>query len=261
EVVPGPPVFQVVHGTGETGAALCRSGVDKLSFTGSTATAKQVMAACAETLTPVVLEAGGKDAMIVDTDADLDAAAEACVWGAFTNAGQTCVGIERAYVAAEVYDEVLSKVVARAAALTVGADGTADLGPIITPAQLAVVQRHIEDALDRGAKAVLGGREAVRPPYVHPTILVDVPPDALAAREETFGPTLVVQRVASMAEALRLANDTRYGLGGAVFGKRQAISVARALRSGMATVNDVLSFAGMSSLPWGGLGASGIGRL
>lgn len=261
EVVPGPPVFQVVHGTGETGAALCRSGVDKLSFTGSTATAKQVMAACAETLTPVVLEAGGKDAMIVDTDADLDAAAEACVWGAFTNAGQTCVGIERAYVAAEIYDEFLSKVVARAAALTVGADGTADLGPIITPAQLAVVQRHIEDALDRGAKAVLGGREAVRPPYVHPTILVDVPPDALAAREETFGPTLVVQRVASMAEALRLANDTRYGLGGAVFGKRQAISVARALRSGMATVNDVLSFAGMSSLPWGGLGASGIGRL
>src|SRR5690606_25149355 len=210
---------------------------------------------------PVVLEAGGKDALIVDTDADLDAAAEACVWGAFTNAGQTCVGIERAYVAAEVYDGFLSRVVARASALTVGSDGTSDLGPIITPAQLEVVRRHIQDALDRGASAVLGGAGAVQPPYVHPTVLVDVPPDALAAREETFGPTLVVHKVESMAEALRLANDTGYGLGGAVFGERQAIAVARALRSGMATVNDVLSFAGMSSLPWGGLGDSGLGRL
>jgi acyl-CoA reductase-like NAD-dependent aldehyde dehydrogenase len=261
EAVPERPVLQVVHGTGEVGAALCRAGVDKLSFTGSTATARRVMAACAETLTPVVLETGGKDALIVDSDADLDTAAQACVWGALTNAGQTCVGIERAYVAADVYDAFLSRVVARAGRLRVGADADADLGPITMPAQLDVIRRHIDDALARGGRAVLGGPAAVRPPYVHPTILVDVPPDALAVREETFGPTLVVTPVASMDEALRLANDTPYGLGGAVYGGRRALAVARRLRAGMVSVNDVLGFAGMSSLPWGGVGASGFGRL
>lgn len=256
------PVFQVVHGSGGTGAALCTAGVDKLSFTGSTATAKKVMAACAETLTPVVLEAGGKDAMIVAADADLDAAAQACVWGALTNAGQTCVGIERAYVAAGVYDDFLSRVVERAGRLTVGAGDGADLGPITMPGQLDVIRRHLEDALARGARAVLGGPDAVQPPYVHPTILVDVPPDALAIREETFGPTLAVTRVESMEEALRLANDSPYGLGGAVYGRRAgAIALAHRLRAGMVSVNDVLSFAGMTSLPWGGVGASGFGRL
>jgi acyl-CoA reductase-like NAD-dependent aldehyde dehydrogenase len=261
EVVPEHPVVQVVHGGGGTGAALCRAGVGKLSFTGSTATAKRVMAACAETLTPVVLEAGGNDAIIVDSDADVAAAADACVWGAFTNAGQTCIGIERAYVAAGVYDRFLSRVVERAGRLSVGAGAGADLGPITLPAQLDVIRGHIEDALARGGRAVLGGPGAVQPPYVHPTILVDVPADALAMHEETFGPTLVVTPVESMAEALRLANDSPYGLGGAVYGRRRAMSVARALRAGMASVNDVLAFAGMTSLPWGGVGASGFGRL
>lgn len=261
EVVPEHPVLQVVHGTGEVGAALCTAGVDKLSFTGSTATAKRVMAACAQILTPVVLEAGGKDAMLVDADADLDAAAQACVWGALTNAGQTCIGIERVYVAAGAYDGFLARVRDRAARLTVGADG-ADLGPITMPGQLDVIRRHLDDALARGGRAVLGGPEAVQPPYVHPTILVDVPADALAMREETFGPTLVVTPVESMDEALRLANATPYGLGGAVYGRRRAaVRIARRLRAGMVSVNDVLSFAGMTSLPWGGVGASGFGRL
>src|SRR5690606_5031796 len=157
EVVPEHPVLQVVHGRGETGAALCRSGVDKLSFTGSTATARRILATCAETLTPVVLEAGGKDAMIVDDDADLDEAASACVWGGLTNAGQTCVGIERVYVAGAVYDEFLRRVVTRAQRLRAGPD--ADLGPIRLPGQLEVIRRHIEDALARGARAVVGGPE------------------------------------------------------------------------------------------------------
>lgn len=261
QVVPEQPVLQVVHGGGETGTALCRAGVGKISFTGSTATAKRVMATCAETLTPVVLEGGGKDAMIVDADADLAAAADACVWGAFTNAGQSCVGIERAYVAVQVYDEFLSRVVARAGRLTVGGGADADIGPITLPRQLDVIHRHIEDALARGGRAVLGGPESVRPPYASPTILVDVPPEALAVREETFGPTLVVTPVATMAEALRQANDTPYGLGGAVYGGRRAVALARRLRAGMVSVNDVLSFAGMTSLPWGGVGDSGIGRL
>src|SRR6185312_1053522 len=162
EVVPEHPVLQVVHGLGDVGAALCRSGADKVAFTGSTATGKKVMAACAETLTPVLVECGGKDAMIVDADADLDAAAEACVWGGMTNAGQTCVGIERVYVAAPVYDEFLGKVVERTKKLNVGAGEGADIGPITMPSQVGVIRRHIEDAISRGGRAVLGGAEAVQ---------------------------------------------------------------------------------------------------
>ncbi|NBE80454.1 aldehyde dehydrogenase family protein [Micromonospora rubida] len=260
EVVPEHPVFTVVHGLGDVGAALCRSGVDKLAFTGSTATAKKVMAACAESLTPVLLEAGGKDAMIVDSDADLDAAAEACVWGALTNAGQTCIGIERVYAVEPVFDAFVGKVVERAGRLTVGAEG-ADIGPITMPAQLDVIRRHIDDALARGGQAVLGGADAVRPPYVHPTVLVQVPEDSAAIREETFGPTLTINRVRDAEEALTRANALPYGLGGSVFGRRRAVAIARRLRSGMAAVNSTLTFVGMSTLPFGGVGDSGFGRI
>ncbi|WP_328343493.1 aldehyde dehydrogenase family protein [Micromonospora sp. NBC_00421] len=260
EVVPEQQVFTAVHGLGDVGAALCRSGVDKLAFTGSTATARKVMAACAESLTPVLLEAGGKDAMIVAADADLDAAAEACVWGALTNAGQTCIGIERVYAVASVHDEFVGKVVARAERLTVGADG-ADLGPITMPSQLDVIRRHIEDAIAAGGRAVLGGPAAVQPPYVHPTVLVDVPESASAIREETFGPTVTISRVADADEAVRRANALPYGLGGSVFGRRDAVAIARRLRSGMASVNSALTFAGMSTLPFGGVGDSGFGRI
>jgi acyl-CoA reductase-like NAD-dependent aldehyde dehydrogenase len=260
EVVPEQPVFTAVHGLGDVGAALCRSGVAKLAFTGSTATAKKVMAACAESLTPVLLEAGGKDAMIVDSDADLDAAAEACVWGALTNAGQTCIGIERVYAVDQVFDAFVDKVVARAGRLTVGPDG-ADIGPITMPSQLDVIRRHIDDAVERGGRAVLGGPDAVQPPYVHPTVLVDVPEDSAAVREETFGPTLTVNRVRDVDEAVDRANALSYGLGGSVFGRKRAVAVARRLRSGMASVNSALTFAGMSTLPFGGVGDSGFGRI
>ncbi|MEU1685874.1 aldehyde dehydrogenase family protein [Micromonospora sp. NPDC005707] len=260
EVVPEQPVLQAVHGLGDVGAALCRSGVAKLAFTGSTATAKKVMAACAETLTPVLLEAGGKDAMIVDADADLDAAAEACVWGALTNAGQTCIGIERVYAVDQVFDAFVDKVVTKAGRLTVGPDG-ADIGPITMPSQVDVIRRHIDDAVARGGRPVLGGPEAVQPPYVHPTVLVDVPEDSTAVREETFGPTLTVNRVRDVDEAVDRANALSYGLGGSVFGRKRAVAVARRLRSGMAAVNSTLTFAGMSTLPFGGVGDSGFGRI
>ncbi|MEV4131400.1 aldehyde dehydrogenase family protein [Dactylosporangium sp. NPDC049742] len=261
EVVPEHPVLQIVHGMGDVGGALCRSGVDKIAFTGSTATGKKVMAAAAESLTPVLLECGGKDAMIVAADADLDAAAEACVWGGLTNAGQTCVGIERVYVADRVYDEFLGRVVARAAKLTVGEEGTADIGPITMPSQIDIIRRHIEDALTRGGRAVLGGAEAVRPPFVSPTILVDVPEDAAAVQEETFGPTLTIARVANAEEAVERANGTGYGLGGAIFSKSRGLELARGIRSGMTSVNSALTFAGMPSLPFGGVGGSGFGRI
>lgn len=260
EVVTEEPVFAAVHGLGDVGAALCRSGVDKVAFTGSTATGRKVMAACAESLTPVLIEAGGKDAMIVDTDADLDAAAAAAVWGGLTNAGQTCIGIERVYAVEGVFDRFVDRVVQRAGRLTVGTDGT-DIGPITMPSQLEVIRRHIDDALARGGRAVLGGADAVQPPYVRPTVLVDVPEDSAAVREETFGPTLTINRVRDVDEALARTNALRYGLGGSVFGRRRAMAVARRLRSGMASVNSALTFAGMSTLPFGGVGDSGFGRI
>jgi succinate-semialdehyde dehydrogenase / glutarate-semialdehyde dehydrogenase len=257
EVVPEHPVFQAVYGLGDTGAALCRSGVNKLSFTGSTATGKKVMAACAETLTPVVIEAGGKDALIVDADADIPAAAEAAVWGAMTNAGQTCIGIERVYAVAPVYDRFVAAVVEKAGRLKVGED----IGPITMPGQIDVIRRHIDDALARGGRAVLGGADAVQPPNVAPTVLVDVPEDSAAVREETFGPTLTITRVADADEAVAKANAVPYGLGGAVFGKANAVRIARRLRTGMVAVNSTLTFVGMSTLPFGGVGDSGFGRI
>jgi succinate-semialdehyde dehydrogenase/glutarate-semialdehyde dehydrogenase len=257
EIVPEQPVLQAVHGLGDVGAALCRSGVDKLAFTGSTATAKKVMAACAETLTPVVIEAGGKDALIVDADADIPAAAEAAVWGAMTNAGQTCIGIERAYVVAPVYDRFVAAVVEKAGKLKMGEE----IGPITMPAQIDTIRRHIDDALARGGTAVLGGADAVQPPSVAPTVLVDVPEDSSAVREETFGPTLTITRVADADEAIHKANAVPYGLGGAVFGKANAVRIARRLRTGMVAVNSTLTFVGMGTLPFGGVGDSGFGRI
>jgi succinate-semialdehyde dehydrogenase/glutarate-semialdehyde dehydrogenase len=257
EIVPEQPVLQAVHGLGDVGAALCRSGIDKLAFTGSTATAKKVMAACAETLTPVVIEAGGKDALIVDADADIPAAAEAAVWGAMTNAGQTCIGIERAYVVAPVYDRFVAAVVEKAGKLKMGEE----IGPITMPAQIDTIRRHIDDALARGGKAVLGGADAVQPPSVAPTVLVDVPEDSSAVREETFGPTLTITKVADSDEAIHKANAVPYGLGGAVFGKANAVRIARRLRTGMVAVNSTLTFVGMGTLPFGGVGDSGFGRI
>jgi succinate-semialdehyde dehydrogenase/glutarate-semialdehyde dehydrogenase len=261
EIVPEQPVLQIVHGTGEVGAALCRSGVGKLAFTGSTATGKKVMAACAETLTPVLLECGGKDAMIVEADADLDAAVSACVWGGMTNAGQTCVGIERVYVAEAVYDDFLQRLVDRARQLKVGVGEDADFGPITMPGQIDVIRRHIDDAIASGGHAVLGGPEAVQPPYVKPTILVDVPEDSAAVQEETFGPTLTVTRVRDGDEAVSRANASRYGLGGSVFSRSRGMDLARRLRSGMTSINATLAFAGVPNLPFGGVGESGFGRI
>jgi acyl-CoA reductase-like NAD-dependent aldehyde dehydrogenase len=257
EVVPEQPVLQVVHGLGDVGAALCRSGVDKVAFTGSTATAKKVMATCAETLTPVVIEAGGKDALIVDADANVPAAAEAAVWGAMTNAGQTCIGIERVYAVAPVYDAFVDAVVEKAGRLKMGEE----IGPITMPGQIDVIRRHIDDALARGGKAALGGPDAVQPPNVAPTVLLDVPEDSSAIREETFGPTLTITKVADADEAVRKANATPYGLGGAVFGKANAVRIARRLHAGMVAVNSTLTFVGMATLPFGGVGDSGFGRI
>jgi acyl-CoA reductase-like NAD-dependent aldehyde dehydrogenase len=262
-VIPEQPVLQVVTGFGETGAALARGGVDKVAFTGSAATARKVMAACAERLTPIVAECGGKDALIVAADADVESAAEAALWGAMSNAGQTCVGVERVYVVDGVYDAFVSSLAEQARALRPGEDRGASYGPITMPGQLDVIKRHIDDAVARGGTALVGGPSSVKEPYVEPVILLDVPDDSAAVCEETFGPTITVHRVNDVEDAVTRANATAYGLAGAIFsGSRStAMKAARRLRSGMTSINAVIAFAAVPALPFGGVGDSGFGRI
>ena len=263
EVVPEFPVLQLVTGFGETGSHLARSGVDKIAFTGSTRTAKKVMAACAENLTPMIAECGGKDAMLVAADADLESAADAAVWGSLSNAGQTCVGVERVYVAEHVYHTFLEKLTERVARVRPGEDREADYGPMTMPGQIEIIEKHIADALARGGRPVVGGMASVRRPFVGPVILADVPEESRAVTDETFGPTVTVTKVADLAEGVRLANGGRYGLGATVFAgkKKGAMAAARALRSGMTAINAVIAYASVPALPFGGSGDSGFGRI
>jgi acyl-CoA reductase-like NAD-dependent aldehyde dehydrogenase len=263
EAVPEQPVLQLITGLGETGSHLARSGVAKIAFTGSAATARKVMAACAENLTPMVAECGGKDAFIVGADADLDAAADACAWGALSNAGQTCVGVERVYVVQDVYHTFLEKLTDRVTRIRPGDDREADYGPMTLPGQAEVIERHIADALARGGRPVVGGIASIRRPFVGPVILADVPEESTAVTDETFGPTITVAKVASLAHGVELANASRYGLGGTIFSgnKKAAMAAARGLRSGMTSINSVIAFAGVPSLPFGGSGDSGFGRI
>jgi succinate-semialdehyde dehydrogenase/glutarate-semialdehyde dehydrogenase len=249
-----------ITGFGETGSALCKSGVDKVAFTGSVPTGRRVMQACTENLTPVLLELGGKDATIVADDADLDAAAKAIIWGSMWNAGQACVGVERVYVAQAVRDDFLAKVKANAELVTVGQAETDSYGPMTLPAQIDIIRRHVADALDKGAIALVGGLDSIQPPYVHPIVLVDVPEESSAVQEETFGPVVVINTVKDTDEAIRLANATRFGLGSSVFSKRNGRSIAERMKAGGTTINSVLTFVGIPSMPFGGVGDSGFGR-
>jgi acyl-CoA reductase-like NAD-dependent aldehyde dehydrogenase len=180
-----------------------------------------------------------------------------------SNAGQTCVGIERVYVVDSVYQPFLSKLSERVAQLRPGDDAPAAYGPMTLPGQVDVVERHLTDAVARGGRAVVGGLDSVRAPYVSPVVLVDVPEESAAVREETFGPVVTVTPVASLNEAVRLANASPYALGSAVFTRRRkaGLRAARALRSGMTSVNSVLSFVAVPALPFGGAGESGFGRI
>jgi aldehyde dehydrogenase (NAD+) len=261
EVAADPPALQLVTGYGDTGAALCRARIDKLAFTGSGATGRAVMATCAENLTPVLIECGGKDPLIVDADADLDAAADAAVWGGLSNAGQTCVGVERVYVLDAVADRFLELVRGKAAALHAGAGPDADFGPMTMPSQVDVVAGQIREALDAGAHPLVGGADSVAAPFIDPVVLTDVPENCTAITEETFGPLLTINRVPDIEEAVRRANATHYGLGAAVFSRANGRAIAAALRCGMVAVNGVISFAGIPALPFGGVGESGFGRI
>jgi succinate-semialdehyde dehydrogenase/glutarate-semialdehyde dehydrogenase len=249
-----------VTGFAETGAALCTSGVDKLAFTGSVPTGRRVMAACATKLTPVVLELGGKDATVIAADADLDAAARGVIWGALFNGGQACVGVERVYVVESAREPFLAKLAAGIREITPGTDDLSAYGPMTVPAQIEIVRRHVTDALAAGATALVGGLESIRAPYIDPIVLVDVPETCSAVKEETFGPVVVINTVRDIDDAVCRANGTAFGLGSSVYSARNGPAIADRLRAGGTTINSVLTFVGLSSIPFGGVGDSGFGR-
>ncbi|MGH2982139.1 MAG: aldehyde dehydrogenase family protein [Solirubrobacterales bacterium] len=259
----GPDVLDCVQGLAESGGALVDEA-DFIQFTGSDRTGKAVMARAAETLTPVSLELGGKDPMVVLGDADVERAANAAAWGGNANSGQTCTSIERVYVEEPIYDEFVAKLTEQVEGLRQGADGPdfeKDIGAMTSPAQTEIVADQVSDAIAAGAKALTGGNRAEGTgDYYEPTVLVDVDHSMKVMRDETFGPVIPVMKVRDAEEAIRLANDTRYGLSGSVFGsKRNAEKVARRIECGLCNVNDVLVGFLASDVPFGGWKDSGIG--
>ena len=257
-------VYQVVPGFGETAQALIDE-VDFVMFTGSTATGKKVMARAAETLTPVALELGGKDPMIVCSDADLERAANAAVHYSMQNAGQTCISTERVYVEEPIYDDFVRLVTDRVRELrqgVPGGPGSTDLGAVISPPQSDIVERHVKDAVENGARVLVGGgRRDENGHYFEPTVLVDVDHAMACMREETFGPTVPIMKVRDAEEAVRLANDSPYGLQASVWTKdaSKGERLARRIEAGSVTVNDAQVNYVALELPMGGWKESGLG--
>jgi acyl-CoA reductase-like NAD-dependent aldehyde dehydrogenase len=260
-------VLQIATGRGPTGAALV-DNVDMIMFTGSTRTGRRVAETAARRLIPASLELGGKDPMIVLADADLERAANFATYFSMQNAGQTCISIERVYVEAPVYDEFVTKVSEKVRALRVGNPdggfGSVEVGAITFPPQLQTIESHVADAVDKGARVLAGGhpvQSANGGRFYEPTVLVDVDHTMACMTEETFGPTLPIMKVSDAEEAVRLANDSPYGLGASVFTRDsdRGEEIARRLEVGAANVNDAMINYTVLELPMGGAKASGLG--
>jgi acyl-CoA reductase-like NAD-dependent aldehyde dehydrogenase len=264
EDIGAPPILACVTGDGTTGAAVVDE-VDMIMFTGSARTGRKIAARAGERLIPCSLELGGKDAMIVLADADVDRAVSAAAWGSMLNAGQACISVERVYVEAAVYDEFVEKVTAKVTSLRVGMDQpgafASEIGAIVTPAQLDIIDSHVRDAVSKGARVLTGGRRRDAGLFYEPTVLVDVDHTMDCMRHETFGPTLPIMKVADEDEAIRLANDSPYGLSASVFTRDSARAdrMAARLEAGAVNINNVLSNFFQLSLPMGGWKESGLG--
>ncbi|MEZ4271447.1 MAG: aldehyde dehydrogenase family protein [Myxococcota bacterium] len=262
-----PELVQLVTGYGDTGEALVGSGVDKIFFTGSPENGRKVMRKAAQTLTPVVLELGGKDAMIICEDADLDHAVSQAMLGVYTACGQMCVGAERLFVFDDIYDAFLAQVVHKVSQLKQAPplQENADLGASTTPFQVERIEELVHDAVSQGARVLIGGKRNTElgGNFFEPTVLVDVTPSMRIMQEEHFGPVMVITRVKSDTEAIRLANDCPYGLGSSVFTRdpKRAEHFAKQIRAGMCVVNDYGLAYMIQSLPFGGIGISGFGRI
>jgi acyl-CoA reductase-like NAD-dependent aldehyde dehydrogenase len=259
-----PDVIHVVNGTAETGGALIDE-VDFVQFTGSDRTGRIVMKRAADTLTPVSLELGGKDPMIVLRDADIERSVNAAAFGGLANTGQICMAIERIYVEEPIYDEFVDKLAARVRELRQGPDDRSykqDLGAMTFPPQLEIVSEHVEDARTKGARILTGGRRKEGPgQWYEPTVIADADHSMKVMVDETFGPVLGVMKVKDAEEAIEMANDTRYGLSASVMSRdtKRAEEVAERLEVGATNVDDVLTNYFLHNLPMGGWKTSGVG--
>ena len=261
-----PNLMQVLIGAGAVGGALLESDIDKVIFTGSVATGKRIAEAAAKKLLPMVLELGSKDPMIVLEDADLDVASTGAVWGAMMNCGQTCLSVERCYVQRSIYEKFLELCRQKIEKLRVGEglNSEVEMGPLIHERQLRTVEDHVNDAVTRGARLLTGGRRLpeLGPNFYAPTLLADVTHDMRIMQEETFGPALPVAPFDTDDDAVRLANDSVFGLAASVWtnNRKRGEAIAARVRAGTIMVNDAISAFGIAEAPHGGFEQSGIGR-